>query len=115
MGMPGSSLQGFIMSRIVLGSKPANETRKETFNFAAQLAIGETISTATVTSAVYSGTDAAPSAVISGAATISGVTVVQLLTGGIEGNVYLLTCSVSTSAGQVLKQTGFLVIIPAGM
>ena len=103
------------MSRITLGGKPANETRKETFNFAAQLAIGETISTATVTSAVYSGTDATPSTVISGTATISGVTAVQLITGGIEGNVYLLTCAITTSAGQTLRQTGFLVIVPAGM
>lgn len=70
------------------------------------LATGETISSATVTATVHSGTDATPSAIISGAVTISGSTVTQKIIGGVSGVVYKLRCSATTSASRTL-------IIPA--
>lgn len=100
------------MSRIVLEAKQSGETRTETFDFASRLALGETLSTASTTATVYSGTDASPSSVISGSASISGTQVSQKLTAGTEGVTYLLACSVTTSAGQTLKIYAFLTVVP---
>jgi hypothetical protein len=101
------------MSRITLEGKHSGETRSQIFDFISRLALAETISTATTTAAVYSGTDASPSSVISGSASISGTQVTQKLTAGTAGVVYLLTCTITTSAGQVLTLNAFLPITPA--
>lgn len=82
------------------------------FDFASVLDVGETVSSAVVTSTVYSGTDASPSSMISGSASASGTTVTQLITGGVEGVMYYLTCTITTSNGQTLIMTGFLAVIP---
>ena len=100
------------MSRIVLEAKPSGETRNEIFDFASRLALAETLSTAAVTATVYAGTDASPSAIVSGSASISGAQVTQKLTAGTEGVTYLLACSVTTSAGQTLKLYAFLTVAP---
>lgn len=100
------------MSRIVLSGKGANETISQSFDFAAGLALGETISTKVVTATVYSGTDASPSSVISGSPTSSGTTVTQKLTGGTLGVTYLIVCAITTSAGQTLRMSGYLVVTP---
>lgn len=91
------------------------ETRLLTFTFGGELAVGETISSAAVTAAVYSGTDATPSSVISGAASISGTNVTQLISGpgGEVGVTYALTCLAVTSLGQTVALMGYLVIKPA--
>ena len=98
--------------RLIFQGKPSSETRTETFDFASRLAAGETLSTAATSCAVYSGTDASPSAVISGSASIAGTAVAQKITGGTLGVTYLLTCSVTTSAGQTLKLSAYLTITP---
>ena len=100
------------MSKVILGGKRAAETVNEVFDFTSRLAAGETLSTATVTATVYSGTDTGPSAVISGAASISGAKVTQKVTAGTLGVMYLLSCSVTTSAGQTLVMEGILPIVP---
>lgn len=100
------------MSRITLEAKPSGETCTEIFDFTSRLALAETISTATVTAAVYSGTDASPSAVVSGSASISGAQVSQKLTAGTLGVTYLLTCTVTTSTSQTLSIFAFLTIVP---
>ena len=100
------------MSRVVLETKQSGETRTEIFDFASRLALGETLSTASTTATVYSGTDASPSAVISGAASISGTQVSQKLTAGTVGVTYLLTCTVTTSTSQTLILYAFLSIVP---
>lgn len=89
--------------------------KKVTFDFLGDLAIGETLSTAAVTASVFSGTDASPSSLVSGSASISGTVVTQLLSalaGGVLGVVYELLCTVTTSAGQTLKQAGYLSVVP---
>ncbi len=103
------------MSKIILEAKRAAETRNEVFDFTSRLAAGETLSTATVTATVYSGTDASPSAVISGSASISGAKVTQKITAGTLGVMYLLSCSVTTSAGQTLLLEGILPIVPVNV
>ena len=101
------------MSRVILEGKTAGETVIETFDFTSRLAASETISTAVVTASVYSGTDAAPSSVISGTATISGQKVTQKVTAGTLGVIYTLLCTITTSLGQTLSLTAFLPVIPA--
>lgn len=100
------------MSRADLPAKFAGVTTLLPFYFAGDLASGETISTQAVTATVYSGTDANPAAVISGAATASGSTVTQKVTGGTAGVIYELVCQITTSLGKTLQQIGLLAIIP---
>jgi hypothetical protein len=99
-------------NRSDLGNKYLGETCKAIFDFISRLAVGETISTATVTAVVYSGVDSTPSALISGSAAISGTQVTQLTVGGVLGVVYLLTCSVTTSGSQTLVLEGFMGVVP---
>jgi hypothetical protein len=101
------------VSRVELPSKLLGETLSLNFDFAAQLEVGETISTKTVIATVYSGTDASPSSIISGAATSSGSVVSQKITSGVLGVIYELVCQVTTSAGKTCQQTGLLAIVPA--
>lgn len=100
------------MSRTVLNGKLVGETRTEVFDFTSRLALGETLSTASTAATVYSGTDASPSAVISGSASISGGQVSQKVTAGTEGVTYKLICTVTTSAGQTLLLVSFLPVVP---
>lgn len=96
-------------SRRIFGSKNASEIFRVTFAFL--LPVGETISSASVSSAVYSG---GASTLSNSAASISGAEVISLLSGGTEGVVFLVNCEATTSAGQVLNQEGFLSIVPEG-
>lgn len=98
--------------RVPFEAKLLSETVSEVFDFTSRLAAGETISTAVTTATVYSGTDASPSSIISGSATISGQKVTQLVTAGTLGVTYLLLCSITTSAGQALQLSGYLVVVP---
>jgi hypothetical protein len=100
------------MSRVTLEGKPLSETCIQTFDFTSRLTAAETISTASVTAIVYSGTDAAPGSLISGTTTISGKTVTQKVAGGVLGVTYLLKCSITTSLGQTLALSGFLPVVP---
>jgi len=99
-------------SRAILDPKLLGETKTITFDFTSSLAIGETISTQTVTASTYSGTDAVPSGVISGAASASGTVVSQKITGGVLGVMYELLCQITTSLGQTLQQSAFLAVVP---
>lgn len=100
------------MSRVTLEPKYAAEVRKATFDFTSQLAVGETLSTISVTASVYSGTDAAASGVI-GSSAISGLKVIVGLTNGVAGVTYLITCSCTTSASQTLILSAYLTVVPA--
>jgi hypothetical protein len=99
--------------RSIFDAKISDTPFSAVFSFAIDLAIGETLGTASVTAAVYSGTDASPSAIISGSASISGGEVTQIIENGVEGVVYILVCLVTTSAGETLTRTGYLAIAPA--
>lgn len=101
------------MSRIILEGKILGETANITFNFLSRLGASETISTAVVTASVYSGTDASPSAIVSGSASISGAVVTQKITAGVEGTIYKLTCTITTSLSQTLVLPAYLAIVPS--
>lgn len=98
-------------SREVFELKPPTDTRNTYFDFTGSLAVAETISTQVTTATVFSGVDANPSAIISGAASASGFIVTQKITGGVLGTVYSLLCTITTSAGQTLTRSGYLAIL----
>jgi len=100
-----------LSGRVVRDIKPPTDTKSLTFDFTSEMAIAETISTKTVTATVFSGTDANPSAIVSGAATHNGQQVFQLITAGVLGVVYTLLCTITTSAGQTLTQACYLAIM----
>lgn len=81
------------------------------FDFTDQLASGETISTATVSVGVYSGEDADPSRLLAGATSQSSGVVTQAIKEGLAGNIYQLTCTVTTSANLALQRSGLLAIV----
>lgn len=89
-------------------TKAATETVNLSFTYT--LATGETITSAVIAATVLRGTDAAPSALLSGSKTISGAKITQLVQGGIENVVYLVSSTATTSTGQVLLDECFLTI-----
>lgn len=100
------------MSRVVQPAKLLGETKTYTWDFTSQLAASETILTAICTASVYSGTDASPSGLLSGLATISGQKVTQNLTAGVLGVIYEVLCSIVTSLGQTLQLSSYIAVIP---
>jgi len=97
--------------RILLAPKAQGETcfTSSPFDFISCLQEGETISTVSVSATVYSGLDSNPSAILSGLPTlVNGTQVRQLITGGVNGVTYELDCTVTTSLGQTLIQSGLL-------
>ena len=99
------------MSRVIFSSKPAAEKASLVFDFTSRCAASETLSSTSVTASVYSGSDSNPQGIITGSGTISGQTVSQMVLGGTLGVVYLVTCQVITSTGQILFLSGFLSIV----
>jgi len=84
-------------SMIVSTPKALGETRVQQFNFLSQMAVNETLTSAVVTCAVWSGTGT--DSLLSGSATVTSPTAYQKVTGGTEGTIYLLTCTGTTSQG----------------
>jgi hypothetical protein len=101
-----------MLTRADLPPKPASSSDSYVLDFVDSIPAGSSISTQSVTASVYSGTDASPSAIISGSATASGTQVTQKVTGGTVGVIYQLTWTVTTSGGLTLKKLGFLAIVP---
>jgi hypothetical protein len=96
--------------RAILAPKKAGETVRVPFDFISWLSVGETFLTKEVEIEVYSGVDASAANMVSGAASSSGSVVTQLIRNGVVGVIYKVTCRVTTSLGQLLELTGFLVI-----
>ena len=96
--------------RSIFNAKISSTNFYAVFDFAQYLAVGETISSASVTATVYSGTDASPSSIISGGATSSGAQVTQTITGGVIGVTYILTCVITTSASKTFVLDGYLTV-----
>ncbi len=91
----------------MLPNKVSTESIIVTFDFTNDMGAGEAISTAVTTAAVSQGIDPSPANILSGASTISGLTVLQRIIGGSSGVIYCLTCTITTGAGntKILKGT----------
>jgi hypothetical protein len=98
--------------RVEFPSKPVGETINLGVDFVSRLASGETIVSGTVTASLYSGTDPAPAGILSGAASVSGTSVIQTITAGVLGNIYELAYAAVTTLGQTLLITGYFAIVP---
>jgi flagellar biosynthesis protein FliR len=102
------------VGRIVTNPKTLGATAGlfPAFDFTSAMSVSETILSASVAVSVYTGVDPSPSAILSGAATVSGKVVSQVLTGGVVGVVYALTCTAVTSLGQVLQLMTYFYVEP---
>jgi hypothetical protein len=101
------------VSRVTFPPKLAGTTQTYTFDFISNLAPGETITPQSVIVAVYSGTDPNPGMMLAGSASVTNITqVLQNLTGGVLGTIYEVACTVTTSLGQTLVLSAYLVIVP---
>lgn len=78
-----------------------------TFDYTEDLDAGETIATAVTACTLLSGTDADPAAVLYGTPTIAAGTVLQPITGGVDGATYTLRCQAT------LDPTGRVLVLAA--
>ena len=92
--------------------KYVSEDRSLTVDFSSILASGETITEIISMSAnVQSGSDPSPQNILSGSPTVNATNIVQMITGGVQGTLYMISVTVSTSSGEVLTgKTIFWVI-----
>jgi hypothetical protein len=91
--------------------KDLSERDNFRFDFSRALGTGETVSSAVVTCEVASGTDASPSALLSGSPAVSSPNVTQLVIGGLVGVSYYIRCVATLSSGRVLASTALVNII----
>lgn len=81
--------------------KITTENEQFTFDFSPVLGSTETISSATCTVEVKEGTDPSPSSIKVGSPTISGSQVAQRISGGLDGVIYRLEMTATTSLTNV--------------
>ena len=93
--------------------KITTENEQFTFDFSPVLGSSETITAATCVVEVKEGTDANPSAIMSGTPVInsSGDQAAQRIYGGLDGVTYRLEMTVTTSASNVYTLVGDLPVI----
>lgn len=96
-----------------LGPKLQGETVWEYFDF--KLEHGDSILSAWVTCATYSGVDGAPRELVLGSSVITGSRVAQLITAGIPGVTYELQCQIFTARGGKIDSLAHYVVLPADM
>lgn len=95
------------MNRTHWPAKDPAETLVATFDYSAELDAGETIDVAETACTLLSGTDADPAEVLDSAPTIDAGTVLQRLTGGVDGATYTLRCQAT------LDPTGRILVLAA--
>lgn len=84
----------------------------EGFDFFSQLEVGDSLVSAVVTAELHSGTDPAPSAILSGSPSIVNETnVQQSFTGGVIGCIYLITVTAVSAHGGTYTRTGYLAVV----
>lgn len=99
-------------NRSIQQAKLAGTTKNYNWDFLSDLQAGETLTGATVVMSVYSGTDASPASMLSGAAGSSGTIVTQKLTGGVLGVIYEALVTATTTLGQTLQQVSYIAVVP---
>lgn len=93
-------------------AKSATETLGLEFDFEGMLAVGETLLSSVCDAVVWSGEDSTPSTILYGSPTTTDSSARQLVTGGVEGVTYLVTCTAATSESQVLQLSAYLPVCP---
>jgi hypothetical protein len=81
--------------------KITTENEQFTFDFSTVMASTETISSATSTVQVVSGNDSSPTSILVGSPVISGQLVAQRISGGLDGVIYRIEVSATTSLTNV--------------
>lgn len=81
--------------------KITTENEQFTFDYSPIMSTGETISTATCTVQVKEGTDPTPSAILVGTPVASGQQVAQRIYNGLDGVIYRLEMTITTSLANV--------------
>jgi len=82
--------------------KVTTENEQFTFDFSPAMGTGETITSATSTVQVVSGTDASPTSILQGSPVVSGQQVGQRIYAGLDGVIYRIQMTVITSASNTL-------------
>jgi hypothetical protein len=91
--------------------KITTENEQFTFDFSPVLGIGETITAATCVVEVKEGTDPSPNAIKVGSASYSGSKATQRISGGLDGVIYRLEMTVTTSSTNVYTLVGDLPVL----
>jgi len=99
------------MSLVTFPSKISSEVISLSFNFLGSLQFGESINGANVTVVVSSGVDPNPSAMLAGGPTFTANIASQDITGGVEGVIYTIVCTVTGTNSHTYVQTGQLAVI----
>ena len=81
--------------------KITTENEQFTFDFSPIMASGETISSASCVIQVKEGSDPSPSSIMVGSPVISGQTVAQRISGGLDGVIYRVEMTATTSLTNV--------------
>lgn len=97
---------------LVFPSKAVGEVIQLPFPFLNLIAWGETLTSASFTNAVYSGSDPSPSTMILNVTPGSPKSTLLLqVQGGVAGVVYLISCKVLGSSGSSYQQSGLLAVL----
>lgn len=99
------------MSNQISVSKGVSETISLAFEFQGRLLEGETLTGGGCVVSVLSGVDPSPSSMLVGGATQNGTEVVQQITGGLPGVIYVVSCQADTSELNILIQQSALAVV----
>lgn len=92
-------------------SKLYSETISLTFEFGGRLLEGETLTGGGCVVSVLSGTDPDPSSMLVGGAVQNGTEIIQQVTGGLPGVIYVISCQADTSELNILIQQSALAVV----
>lgn len=84
-----------------LPAKTPTEEKIVTFDFTIEAVAGSILSAPTIAKSVISGTDPAAVSLTVGAPSVSGLQAQALVSGGLDGVVYQLVCTVNADNGEV--------------
>lgn len=84
-----------------LPAKTPSEAKLVTFDFTTEAVAGNTLSGPTVAKALISGNDPGAASLTVGSAVAVGLQVQALVSGGVDGADYQLTCTATASNGEV--------------
>jgi hypothetical protein len=96
-----------------LNAKAVGITYTEFWDFISLMAIGETVSTATLQISLVSGTVDDSASILNGPAVPDGQRVLQSLKGGTAGQTYEIRCKVQSNLANSYTLASFLAVVPA--